>query len=258
MVKGSHIVVPRIAGADDAYIFQNSDGRVVFALPYEGAFTLIGTTDSAYTGDPRDATATADDQAYLLDVANRYFRAPLTVDRHRLAVSRASARWTTMAAITRRPSAAIITSSSMPTRARRFCMSSAAKSQPTGGLAEAALDFAATRISRWARPGRQQRRCRAAMSDQMALQLGSNDLARRHAGFARNDLARLARRYGTRVDTLLDSAATLTPILVSDLGGGLRVREVAFLKREEWAVHAADVMWRRTKAGLHVPPCGPR
>ena len=52
LVKGSHIVVPRIAGADDAYLMQNSDGRVVFALPYEEQFTIVGTTDVAYGGDP--------------------------------------------------------------------------------------------------------------------------------------------------------------------------------------------------------------
>ena len=52
LVKGSHIVVPRIAGANDAYLCQSADGRVVFAIPYEERFTLIGTTEIAYTGDP--------------------------------------------------------------------------------------------------------------------------------------------------------------------------------------------------------------
>ncbi|MEQ1670796.1 MAG: glycerol-3-phosphate dehydrogenase, partial [Hyphomicrobium sp.] len=69
LIKGSHIVVPRIAGADDAYIFQNADGRVVFALPFEASFTLIGTTDTAYGGDPRDCRVTDGDQRYLLAAA---------------------------------------------------------------------------------------------------------------------------------------------------------------------------------------------
>ncbi|MES1180095.1 MAG: glycerol-3-phosphate dehydrogenase, partial [Hyphomicrobium sp.] len=78
LVKGSHIVVPRIAGANDAYTFQNRDGRVIFALPFEDDFTLIGTTDVVFAGDPRDMKCTDDEEGYLLDVANRFFRKPLT------------------------------------------------------------------------------------------------------------------------------------------------------------------------------------
>ncbi len=79
-------MVPRIAGARDAYTFQNVDGRVVFALPFESDFTLIGTTEGAFTGDPREASATAEDESYLLDAANRFFsRAPCRIG-HRLAL----------------------------------------------------------------------------------------------------------------------------------------------------------------------------
>ncbi len=70
LVKGSHIVVPRIPGAQDAYIFQAPDGRVVFALPFEGRFTLIGTTDEPFSGDPRSASASEAEVGYLLDVVN--------------------------------------------------------------------------------------------------------------------------------------------------------------------------------------------
>ena len=78
LVKGSHIVVPRVEGADDAFIFQNNDGRVVFALPFEGAFTLIGTTDVPFSGDPRHVAPSEEEERYLLDVANRFFREPLS------------------------------------------------------------------------------------------------------------------------------------------------------------------------------------
>src|SRR5262249_30463292 len=74
LVKGSHIVVPRLLGHTSAYIFQNKDRRVVFAIPYEHEFTLIGTTDENFTGDPDAVAPTGAEVAYLCDSANNYFR----------------------------------------------------------------------------------------------------------------------------------------------------------------------------------------
>src|SRR5215510_5437700 len=75
LVKGSHIVVRQLFDHDRGYIFQNADGRVVFALPFERDFTLIGTTDSAYAGDPADVAPSAEEVAYLCKVVNDHFRA---------------------------------------------------------------------------------------------------------------------------------------------------------------------------------------
>src|SRR5262249_23425934 len=80
LVKGTHIVVPRIAGAEDAYLLQNPDGRVVFALPFEHRFTLIGTTAVSVTA-PADGFVPSDDEgAYLLSVWRQFFSQPLTKD----------------------------------------------------------------------------------------------------------------------------------------------------------------------------------
>ena len=73
LVKGSHIVVPRFYDGDRAYILQNEDRRVVFTIPYEGRFTLIGTTDLPYEGDPGSVRISADEVRYLVDVVNRQF-----------------------------------------------------------------------------------------------------------------------------------------------------------------------------------------
>ena len=78
LVKGSHIVVPRCFEHDHAYIFQNPDKRIIFAIPYEGEFTLIGTTDQELHGDPRGARIDADEIAYLCEQASRYFTRPVT------------------------------------------------------------------------------------------------------------------------------------------------------------------------------------
>ena len=76
LVKGSHIVVPRITGANDAYLCQSADGRVVFAIPYEERFTLIGTTEIPYSGDPAAAAIGSDEEEYLLALARQFFASP--------------------------------------------------------------------------------------------------------------------------------------------------------------------------------------
>jgi glycerol-3-phosphate dehydrogenase len=78
LVKGSHVVVPRLYEHDRCYIFQNSDGRIIFTIPYEGAFTLIGTTDEDYKGDPGAAAISEDEIAYLCRLTAEYFQAPVT------------------------------------------------------------------------------------------------------------------------------------------------------------------------------------
>ena len=78
LVKGSHIVVPKLFDHEYAYIFQHTDGRIVFAIPYEGDFTLIGTTDVVYHGDPSQASASAEEIEYLCEAVNRYFREPVS------------------------------------------------------------------------------------------------------------------------------------------------------------------------------------
>src|ERR1051325_1290206 len=80
LIKGSHIVVPRLYEHDHAYIFQNADGRIVFAIPYERDLTLIGTTDIAFKGDPAAPAASAEEITYLCAAASAYFRHPLLPD----------------------------------------------------------------------------------------------------------------------------------------------------------------------------------
>lgn len=251
LVKGSHIVVPKIHGTAKAYIFQNDDGRVVFALPYEQDFTLIGTTDTPYTGDPRDVTADAADDAYLLAIANRYFRKQLTS-------SDIIWRFAGVRPLdddgSANPSAV----------SRDYRLQLDAGSTPPilhviGGkittyrkLAEAALDLLKPHLTigpAW-----------TAHAPLPGGDVGAHgydawfeDLARRRPGFTRTELARLARRYGTRIDVLIGDAKSSAD-MGRDLGRALSEREVAFLKTEEWAATAEDVLWRRTKTALRVAP----
>ena len=80
LVQGSHVVVKKLFDHERAYIFQNADSRIIFAIPYEDEFTLIGTTDRDYSGDPAAVAITAEETDYLLRNASHYFRRPVTRD----------------------------------------------------------------------------------------------------------------------------------------------------------------------------------
>ena len=252
LVKGSHIVVPRVSGAEDAYIFQTRDGRVVFALPFEERFTLIGTTDVAFDGDPRDAEASAPEIDYLLGVANAMFATP---------VSRGDIVWT-FAGV--RPldddGSEVASAVSRDYRLDLDTGAGAPLLHVIGGkittyrrLAEHALDLLAPTFPNMGRAFTASAPLPGGDLGGQTFDVWFGALCRGHPGFERATLHRLARRYGARITHIVGDAKSEAD-LGADLGGGLTAREIAYLKAEEWAVTPDDVLWRRTKAGLHVAP----
>ncbi len=251
LVKGSHIVVPRIPGANDAYLCQSGDGRVVFAIPYEERFTLIGTTEIAFAGDPAAADISPDEETYLLTLASQFFAdAPV----------RADIVWT-FAGVRPLYEEDVTANAAAVTRDYRFELSQAdgaplltvlgGKLTTYRRLAEAAL----TKLEPYF-PGL--RPAWTATSPLPGGNLGDGglaglikDLCRRHRGFDAAFIGRLARRYGTLVDEVLDGARQEAE-LGAALGGGLSEREVVYLREREWAQQPDDVLWRRTKCGLHM------
>lgn len=251
LVKGSHIVVPRIAGADRGYLLQNDDGRVVFLLPFEAAFTLIGTTESAYSGDPRAARADPSDRAYLLAAVNRFLRVPLAAsdivwdfagvrpldDDGHASASAVSRDYRFVVESDAGPPLVHVIGGKITTY-RRLAAEALARlsgylAMGPAGPAEAPLpggDVGDNGFAGW-----------------------FDELAARRAGIDRSMLRLLARRYGTRIERLLGEAQTVAD-LGALVGGGLFEREVLYLKREEFAQQPDDVIWRRTKAGLNVSP----
>jgi glycerol-3-phosphate dehydrogenase len=251
LVKGSHIVVPRLYEGTHAYMLQNPDGRIVFTIPYEQEFTLVGTTDVAIEGDPARPTISADEVAYLCETVNRYFRHPL---------SPADVRWT-YAGI--RPlSDDEERDASKVTRDYKLELSGGRGEAPLlsvfGGkittyrkLAEAALHrlrpFLGGAAEDWTDreplPGGD-----IPQGDFETFLVG----VRRRWPFLPSTLAyRLARAYGTRISALLGAAKHMDD-LGRDFGAGLTSAEIEYLQAHEWAYTADDVLWRRTKVGLHM------
>jgi glycerol-3-phosphate dehydrogenase len=252
LVKGSHIVVPRIAGADDGYTLQNVDGRVVFALPFETDFTLIGTTEQALARCPRMATVTAEEEAYLLDAANRYFRIPLK--REQIVWRFAGVRpldddGSDDASAVTRDYRLVVEADTTPPMLHVI----GGKITTYRKLAEAALDLLAPYFPNLRDGSTATVPLPGGDFDGRTFDVWFEDFARANAGFARSTLLRLAHRYGTRASRVIGGASSKQD-LGEDFGASLRAREVAYLKSEEWADTAEDVLWRRTKTGLHSAP----
>lgn len=259
LVKGSHIVVPRLFDHKYAYIFQHPDGRIVFAMPYEGAFTLIGTTDVDFTGDPDGVGIAEAETSYLCALANRYFRRQ---------VWPSDVVWSYSGVRPLLEDA----SSSAANATRDYLLGRDSAGAPLlnvfGGkittyrrLAEEAVDWISTALGQ-ARPAwtaqallpggdlfgdRPDKRGVLEFDRWVAL------LERRHDWLPPALAQRWARAYGTRIETLLAGATRLEE-LGEELAPGLYAAELAYLVRHEWAACAEDVLWRRSKLGLHVPP----
>ena len=254
LVKGSHIIVPRLHDGDRAYILQNTDNRVVFAIPYEHQFTLIGTTDLVYDGDPGAPAITEDETAYLCDAVNRYFRNRITPADVVHAYSGVRPLFDDQEA---NPSAV--------TRDYVLDLKTDHGNAPLlsiyGGkittyrcLAEQVLE----KLERYlAGAG-------PAWTETAALPGGDlpdsfegflADLQGRYA-FLPPDLAhRYARLYGTLCLEFLADAKTAAD-LGEEFGAGLYAREAEYLIEREWARSADDILWRRTKLGLVMTPEG--
>lgn len=249
-IKGSHIITRKLFDHPYAYIFQNADGRVIFAIPYETDFTLIGTTDIAVDGRPEDARITDDEIAYLAAAASDYFAQPIApadvVSTYSGVRPLYDDGHSDPSAITRDYVLDLDTNGGAP-----LLSVYGGKLTTYRRLAEHALEkierFIPQAGSAWTRgpklPGGD---LGGRSFDRFVA-----DLARDHAAIDPLHLRRLARRHGARTIDLLGDARTAAD-LGRHFGAGLYEREIDWLKREEWAVAAEDVLWRRTKCGLRL------
>jgi glycerol-3-phosphate dehydrogenase len=254
LVQGSHIVVPKLFEHDACYIFQNADNRIIFAIPYERDFTLIGTTDRDYAGDPGKVAATPDEIAYLCKAASEYFTTP---------VSPNEVVWTYSGVRPLYDDGA--SSAQEATRDYVLVLDGEGGRAPmlsvVGGkittyrrLAEAALDKLAPHL-----PGGAVAKKGWTGRDKLpggdfawnGFDALVADVVRRYPGLSPSLARRLVRAYGTRVDRLLARWGNGLD-LGRRFGADLTQAEVDYLMDEEWAMRADDVLWRRSKLGLRV------
>ena len=254
MVKGSHIVVPRLYPEEHCYIFQNADNRIFFVIPYEQDFSLIGTTDMDYEGDPRDVTASADEIAYLCAGASEYLRTPVTPDQVVWTYSGVRPLYDDGASKAQAATRDYVLELDAPPGQAAQVSIFGGKITTYRRLAEAALaklgphlPAATSQTAGWtggtALPGGD-----FAIDGFDAL---LQTMHTRYPFVAAPTMRRLVRAYGTRTTELLGAAAG-TADLGRVYGADLTDAELRYLVRCEWAQTAADVVWRRSKLGLRM------
>jgi len=252
LVKGSHIVTRRLFDHDRCYVLQNADSRVVFAIPYEDDFTLIGTTDADFSGDPASVAPTAAEEAYLREAVSAYFRTPVAAEdvvwRYAgvrplyddgATQAQEATRDYVLALDTSDGAAPILSVfGGKITTYRRLAEAALAKLAPFFPGLGAAWTAGATL------PGGGDFPWDGAPALEAALR-------RDHPFLGPAQARRLVRRYGTEAAAVLDGARSAAE-LGEEFGAGLTAREVQWQMREEWARSAEDVLWRRTRLGLRL------
>ena len=249
LIKGSHIVVPRLFDHDHPYIFQTGDGRVLFALPYEEDYTLLGTTDVEFAGAPGRVEIAPEEVDYICAAINAYFETPVAprdvvwsyagirplFDDHAENASEVTRDY--VLHLDRAPAPMLSVYGGKITTYRR--------------LAEQAVDLLAGILGadgpRWTAdaplPG----------GDIPGADIGAfaAECAARYPWLPERLLRHYVRHYGSDIHAVLAGCNGVED-LGEHFGAGLHAAEVAFLVEQEWARTADDILWRRTRKGLGV------
>lgn len=245
LVKGCHIVVPRMFSSPEAFLLQNKDGRVVFVIPYEQDFTLIGTTEEDQLGDPASAKISDWEIDYLVEVTNEYFKTKISKEDvlHVFAGVRPlmSDEETNASEVSRDYTITLDTSGAP------LLTIYGGKITTYRRLGESALEelqqvfphMKGNWTEHAALPG-------GDFETQTAL---SKKLAKVAPWLPESTLRRWVGSYGTLSFQILEGATGIES-LGQDFGHGLSEREVDYLCAKEWAEEAEDILWRRTKLGL--------
>ena len=251
LVRGSHIVTRKLYDHDRCYFFQGTDGRIIFAIPYEQDFTLIGTTDKDHQGNPTSAVCTDEERDYLCAFASQYFNKPVTA---------ADVVWTYAGVRPLYNDGAKSATAATRDYVLSLDQSAAPLLNVFGGkittyrrLAESAL----AKLVPFFPQAKPQWTARVALPggdfphDGVAALTAT--LRARYPFLTEYWAARLIRAYGTQAATLLGTARTADD-LGHDFGATLTEAEVRWLMTHEFATRADDIVWRRTKLGLRLSP----
>lgn len=246
LVRGSHLIVRRRLAHGAAYTLQNSDGRIMFAIPYGGEFTLLGTTDQDHPGDPSNPAITDAEREYILDSANIYLRQKLTADDIVHAYAGVRALYNDGARAAKDATREYVLA--LDDAAAPILSVYGGKITTYRKLAEAAMAKLAPHLpeldtKNWTADA-------ALPGGDFPMQGRGNlvqSLVVRYPALEPAILIRLAAAYGTLAITVLGNGD-----LGRHIGAGLYEAELRYLMEREWAVTVDDVLWRRSKLGLRV------
>jgi len=251
LVKGSHIVVPRQFDHDRAYIFQNADKRIIFAIPYERDFTLIGTTDVDFKGELTKIEASEDEIAYLCDAANEYFVKTIGPSDVVWTYSGVRPLFDSGETSAQKATRDYVLELDHPKGQAPLLNIFGGKITTYRRLAEEAIEKIETCF---AKPGNPWTTGVPLPGGDFAFEQFNHltdSLSQAHPYMDPQLILRLAHGYGTCAHDLLAGVNNKSD-LGEHFGAGLYEREVAYLIRKEWAKTSEDILWRRTKLGLRL------
>ena len=249
LVKGSHLVFPKLYDGEHCYIFQNRDNRIVFAIPYEQDFTLVGTTDVLFTGDPDTIEISREESAYICDAINEYLATDVTPQQAVWSYAGVRPLYDDKSA-----------NNSTVTRDYVFELDAPEQGPPIlsifGGKITTYRKLAEHALAKLKLPWLETQTPWTAGADLPGGDFEVDGFERLVAELATDEtrldlrtIRRLARAYGTLARDILS-----TPDLGAQIAPGLYEAELHHLIDHEFAQTADDVLWRRSKLGLHYTP----
>jgi glycerol-3-phosphate dehydrogenase len=252
LVQGSHIVVRKLYEHDRAYMFQNADGRIIFVIPYQDDFTLIGTTDRDYDGDPAKVKASAEEIQYLCASASEYLKNPVTPEDVVWTYSGVRPLYDDGASEAKAATRDYVFELDTPGGAPLLSIYGG-KITTYRRLAEEALE----RLAPYLRSAKAKEGWTGSSAlpggdmDVSAVAALTAELVRKYPFLPTAHANRMAHAYGTRAAKVLGSAKSMAD-LGQSFGASLTESEVRYLMSVEWACTAEDVVWRRSKLGLRL------
>jgi glycerol-3-phosphate dehydrogenase len=251
MVKGSHLVVDKLYDHDRCYIFQNADSRICFAIPYETNYTLIGTTDEDYQGDPGKPEITQSETDYMLAAVSEYFKRPVTREMVRWAYSGIRPLYDDGASSAQEATRDYVLKLDHLEKQAPMLSIFGGKITTHRRLAEHALEKLAPFFPKSKAPWTAKAKLPGGMTyANVAKYIAEQQKA--YSFLKPQNVLRLFRAYGTNMQEILHGAR-----FASDLGetfGSLSEREIEYLRKNEWVQTSDDILWRRSKLGLHMKP----
>ncbi len=253
LVKGSHVVVRRLFEHDRCYIFQNEDRRVLFAMPFERDYTLIGTTDLDYKGDLEAVQASTEEVDYLCAAASNYFRTPVTASQVVWSYSGVRPLYDDGSSEAQEATRDYVLKLDAPDGMPALLSIFGGKITTYRQLAEAALAAVSLNlpVERRTAGWTAQRPLPGGDFPANGFEALVSAFAGRYPFLPACTARRLVRAYGTRAEILLSGAKSQLD-LGRVFGADLTEAEVRYLVQNEWATTADDIVWRRTKLGLRM------
>jgi len=246
LVQGSHIIVPRLSSSPQAFIFQNQDGRIVFTIPYQDHYSLIGTTDRDYKGDPSKVRISAEEVDYLCASVSEYFAKPVSASDVVWSYSGVRPLYDDGAGSAQATTRDYVLKLEMPPGCPPYLTAFGGKITTYRHLAEAAMEKIEQCLGQSEPEWTHARSLPGGDFSPADYEMMEKTYLEDYSWLGEATARRLFAAYGTEFTKFCREGQ-----MGEHFGHGFYEAELNWLRQEEWAQTAEDVLWRRSKLGLY-------